>query len=211
MRINNEHFRRTAQIGRAGGMIWMISITLLFEFYNLYFAQLSIFFTLGIAIIIISLSSILFYWSIITLSHARAMPMEKFVDEVKRRNLRRRFFIVLILEIIAFNIAPLLLLWFGHIEYIVPVEILICAIHFIPLARIFNMPVYYFLGSTVSLITILTIIFIPASSQIGNLFAIAAIPSLSFIILNLIAIVFILNDAKQYFEPSHAAAQRIIT
>jgi hypothetical protein len=133
------------------------------------------------------------------------MPLEKFVDEVKRRNLRRRFFIVLILEIIAFNIAPLLLLWFGHIEYIVPVEILICAIHFIPLARIFNMPVYYFLGSTVSLITILTIIFIPASSQIGNLFAIAAIPSLSFIILNLIAIVFILNDAKQYFEPSHAA------
>jgi len=206
MRINSEHFRRTAQIWRAGGMIWMISVTLLFEFYNLYFAKLSGYFTLGISIIIIALAAILFYWSIHLLRRAQRMPLEKFVDEHRRRAVRKKFYLVLILEIAAFNIAPLILLWLHLIEYVVPVEILICAIHFIPLARIFNMPVYYFLGSTVSLITIATIILVPSSSQIGNLAAIAAIPSLSFILFNLITIVLVLKDAGQYFEPSPVEA-----
>jgi hypothetical protein len=202
MGINNVHFRRNAQIGRAGGMIWMISITWFFELYNLYFAKLSPFLTITIAVITMAIASGLLYWSINLLKRARRMPLEEMVDEHRRKTLRKRFYLVLIIEIAGFNIAPLVLLWFHHIEYLVPVEILICAIHFIPLARIFNMPVYYFLGGIVSLFTVLTIILIPASSQIGNLITIAALPSLSFIVLNLITIVFILNDAKQYFEPS---------
>jgi hypothetical protein len=91
MRINNEHFRRTAQMGRAGGMIWMILITLLFEFYNLYFAQLSIFFTISISFIIITVSSILFYWTLNTLKHARAMPLEKFCCHTQPKFYRAEF------------------------------------------------------------------------------------------------------------------------
>jgi len=195
---NDEHDRKTAQIWRAGGMIWMIVITMFFAIYDLHFLNLSLFLTLCLASIIAAVTFILFAWSIKTLRLAKQLPEEKFIDEVKRRKMRRGFLIVLIIEIIAFNIAPFALLYFNHIEYIVPVEILICAIHFMPLARIFAMPVYYLLGSIVSVITILTLLFVPASLQIGNLTMIAAMPSLCFIISNWLVITYILNDAGKY-------------
>jgi hypothetical protein len=62
------------------------------------------------------------------------------------------------------------------------------------------MPVYYFLGIFVSLIAILTMIFIPVSSQIGNLLSIIAIPSLSFIFLNWIVIAYSLKEGMNYLR-----------
>jgi hypothetical protein len=197
---NDEHVRKTAQIWRAGGMIWMIFITMFFFIYDLYVAKLPIFSTIGIGGVAFVVTFILFAWTLKTLRLAKKLPDEKYIDEVKRRRLRKGFLIVLIIEIAAFNIAPFALLYFNHIEYIVPVSILICAIHFIPLARIFAMPVYYWLGSILSVITILTILFVPASSHFGNLITIAAIPSISFIVLNWITITYILNDAIKYLR-----------
>jgi hypothetical protein len=200
MKKNSEHLRKTAQIWRAGGMIWMLVITMFFAVFDLYFVKLSIFLTLCLGPVIFAITFFLFAWSLKTLRLAKKMPDEKFIDDVKRRKMRIGFLIVLIVEIVGFNIAPFALLYFNHIEYIVPVEILICAIHFIPLAFIFAMPVYYLLGSFVSMITILTILLVPASRQIGNLTVIAAIPSICFIILNWITITYILSDAMKYLR-----------
>jgi hypothetical protein len=200
MEKKKAHLRRTAQIWRAGGMIWMIGITLFFAIYDLYFLNLSISLSTGLTVVVAVVTSILFARTFKTLRLAKQLPEEKLIDEVKRRKMRKGFFVVLIMEIAGFNIAPFALLYFKHIEYIVPVEILICAVHFIPLARIFAMPVYYLLGSVVSVITILTLVLVPASQQIGNLAAIAAIPSLSFIVSNWMTITYILNDAKKYLK-----------
>jgi hypothetical protein len=198
MEKDTEHVRKTAQIWRAGGMIWMIAITMFFAVYDLCFVNLSIFLTCGLAFVIAAITFILFAWSIKTLRLAKKMPDEKFIDEVKRRKIRKGFLVVLIIEIAAFNIAPFALLYFNHIEYVVPVEILICAVHFIPLAYIFSMPVYYLLGSIVSIITILTITLVPASLHFENLALIAAIPSFCFILANWVTITYVLNDAMRY-------------
>jgi hypothetical protein len=198
MKENEEHLRRTAQIWRAGGMIWLIAITLFFAVYDLYFLSLSLVFTIGLGTAAVAVTFILFARSLRTLRLAKLLPEEKQINQVKRRKIRKGFLVVLIIEIVAFNMAPFVLLYFNHIEYIVPVEILICALHFIPLARIFVMPVYYLLGSIVSVITILTMLLVPASLQIGNLAEIAAIPSLCFIVSNWLTIIYILNDAMKY-------------
>jgi len=176
----------------------MISITLFFEIYNLFFAKLPVLFSTVLAIVIIATSTSLYAWSLKTLRLAKDLPEEKFIDVAKRRKLRKAFLIVIIIEITGFNIAPFVLLYFNQIAYVVPIEILICAIHFIPLASIFKMPVYYWLGGIVALITIITILFVPTTSQLGNLRAVSAIPSLGFIISNLIIIIYVLNDAMKY-------------
>ena len=178
----------------------MISITLFFEFYNLYFANLSALYTGGLAVVIIAISSILYVWTIKTLRLAKELPEEKHVDQVKRRKLRRGFLLVIIIEVIGFNIAPFILLYFNHIDYIVPVEILICAIHFFPLAEIFKMPVYYFLGGIVTILTVVVLLFVPSSLKMGNLLAVAALSSIGFIIANLLIIIYVLNDARKYLE-----------
>ena len=195
------HQKKAAQVGRAKGMIWMVSVTIFFALYDLYFIKLSMFLTICICIIIFAVTAILFTWSIKTLGLAKKLPDEKSEEAIQRRgSVRKWFLIILILEIAGFNIVAIALWKFDHSQYIVPVDILIVALHFIPLGRIFAMPVYYFHGVILSLISILTMLLVPASLQIGNLLALMAIPSLSFILLNWIIIIYILKDAMKYLR-----------
>lgn len=201
MSANVIHQSRTALIWRAGGMIWLISVTLFFASLDLYFAKPKVFLTISIGVSLSAITLILFLWSVKTLGLAKKLPDEQSNADIKRGgNVRKWFLIVLVLEIIGLNVASATLLGFNHFQYIVPVDILIVALHFIPLARIFAMPIYYILGVIMSLIAILTMLLIPASSHAGNLITIAAIPSICFILLNWIAIIYILSDGMKYLR-----------
>jgi len=195
MRINAIHQNRMARIGRAGGMIWMVFITFFFAILDLYYAGLPVLPMIGTGVAILVITGVLLTWSMNTLRTAIKMPVEKSEEKNQRgRSIRKWFLIVLFLEIAGLNIATFTLMKLHYYQYIVPADILIVALHFLPLGRIFVMPVYYFLGIAVALIDLLTLIFVPVSSQIGNLPALTAIPSLSFILLNWILIVYILWD-----------------
>jgi hypothetical protein len=195
------HQSRTAQIWRAGGMIWLISITLFFAMLDLYFAKLALAFSLGIGMVILAITGTLFARIIITLRLAKKLPVEE-QGELTGSGLymRKWFLIILALEIAGLNIATFALLASGHFQYIVPVDILIVALHFIPLGRVFGMPVYYFYGIVISLIAILTMLFVPASALTGNLITLAAIPGICFILINWVVIIYILRDGVQYLK-----------
>ncbi|MGZ3750153.1 MAG: hypothetical protein ACXVAU_02685, partial [Mucilaginibacter sp.] len=198
---NAMHQGRTALIWRAGGMIWLVSVTLLFALLDLYFAKLSVILTISTAIVIVGITAILFTSSVKTLYLSKLLPFEKSGDDLQGGvSVRKWFFIILILEIAGLNIASISLLKSDHFQYIVPVDILIVSLHFIPLARIFAMPVYYALGIMVSLIAIFSMFLVSSSSHIGNLIAIAAIPSLCFIFLNWITIIYVLKDGMKYLR-----------
>jgi hypothetical protein len=195
METNKIHQKREAQIGRAAGMIWMISITLFFAFLDLYFAKLTILPTILIGTLILFISAVLLIRSIRSLRFALKLPAEKLDDGIKRgRFIKKWFLIILALEIAALNIATFTLLKFHCFQYIVPVCILIVALHFIPLSYVFKMPVYYLLGTVLTLVDLLSMLFIPVTLMIGNLITVIAIPSLCFILLNWIIIVYIQMD-----------------
>jgi hypothetical protein len=199
MKINTIHQTRIAQIGRGGGMIWIVSITFFFAMLDLYFAKLPILPTISSGILFLLITAVLLTWSIKTLCFALKLPNEKSEDGIKRgRFIRKWFLIILALEIAGLNIATFALLKFHCFQYIVPVDILIVALHFLPLGRIFVMPAYYFLGIVLTLIDLLTMFFVPVSLLIGNLIAIIAIPSLSFIFMNWIIVIYILREGMKY-------------
>ena len=197
--MNIIHQSRAAQIGRSRGMIWLVSVTVFFALLDLYFAKLPVFFTIGTGIVIFAITIMLLVRSFETLRLAKRLPAIRSEEAAMRgASLRKWFIIIIAIEVAGFNIAPILLWKFNHLDYIVPVDILITALHFIPLGRIFAMPIYYVHGAILSLITILTILLVPASFQIGNLIALMAIPSTCFIFLNWIVVVIILRDARKY-------------
>jgi hypothetical protein len=199
MEMNIIHQSRAAQVGRSRGMIWLVSVTVLFALLDLYFAKLSGFFTISLAMLILPITIMLLLRSFETLRLAKRLPGERSGDAMKRGIWLRKWFIIIIaIEVAGFNIAPMVLWKFNHLEYIVPVDILITALHFIPFGRIFSMPIYYVHEITLSMITILTMLLIPASLQIGNLIALVAIPSTCFIFLNWIVVAIILKDATKY-------------
>ena len=199
MEMNIIHQSRAAQIGRSRGIIWLVSVTVFFALIDLYFAKLSAFLTIGTGSIIFAITVMLLTRSFETLRLAKRLPAIRSEEATKRGASMRKWFIIIIaIEVAGFNIAPMVLWKFNHLEYVVPVDILIVALHFIPLGRIFSMPIYYVHGSILSLITILTMLLVPASFQIGNLIALMAIPSTCFIFLNWIVVAIILKDATKY-------------
>lgn len=198
MQLNTIHQSKKAQIWRMGGMIWLIFITAFFASIDLYFAKLQHLFIVLAAVVILSITIGLLLVSI------KLLRLKiKLEDETKESyfeqgsGIKKWFLIIFALEVFCLNAATFTLLFLHHYQYIVAADILIVALHFIPLGRIFIMQVYYWLGITVSLIAIMTLFFVPVSSQTGNLTTLAAIPSISFIILNWVTVVYILkNDLK---------------
>ncbi len=209
MKTNTIHQSRAAQIGKAGGMIWIASISLIFAILDLYFAKLPVLLAISSGIAIFVITGILLNWSIKALLLAKKLPADKSEEAKKRKHYIRKWFLIILgIEIAGLNIAPVILLKLNCFQYIVPVDILIVALHFLPLGRIFNMPAYYFLGIILSLIDLLTMFFVPVSLKTGNLPALIAIPSLSFIFLNWIVVVYIIRDALKFLRRTRGQEDR---
>lgn len=181
-------------------MIWLISVTFFFALLDLYFAKLQTLPTISIGTAVLIITIVLFVRSVKSLQLSKKLPIGNSNNLNNGSSIKKWFLIILTIEIVVLNIATLILLKTNHFEYIVPVDILIVSLHFIPLGRIFAISVYYLLGIIVSVIVVLTLLLVPASSHIGNLFSIAAIPSLCFVFLNWFVIIFILHDSMKYFK-----------
>jgi hypothetical protein len=77
------------------------------------------------------------------------------------QNRRRRFRIVLAFEWVPIFLATLVLGRMRHPELILPAIAVIVGLHFIPLAKLFDFPLYYWTGAAMVLIAV-------ASFAIGN-------------------------------------------
>jgi hypothetical protein len=138
MELNAIHQTRAAQTGRSKGMIWMVSVTAFFAVFDLYFAKLRVFATLTVAVVVFAITIVLFIWSLKTLRLAKLLPDDKSADAVKRSSALRKWFIIIItLEIAGFNVAPIVLWKLNYLQYVIPADILIAALHFIPLEGAF--------------------------------------------------------------------------
>jgi hypothetical protein len=58
----------------------------------------------------------------------------------------------------------------GHLSWIVPLDLIIVGIHFIPLAKLFGVPRYTTLGLLFCIVSILTLLLVPAHAHIGTVF-----------------------------------------
>jgi len=83
------------------------------------------------------------------------------------RTMLRRFAAVGAAEVIAIMIVNGVCAVTQHLELLVPLDLLIVGIHFLPLARIFRVPRYYFLGGLFALVPVLTMVLVPVHAQVG--------------------------------------------
>jgi len=93
------------------------------------------------------------------------------------RVMLRRFYLVVIAEVIAIMVVNGICAVTQHLELLVPLDLLIVGIHFLPLAWIFRVPRYYCMGGLFCLVIALTLGLIPAQMQIGAAAAWFVIPT----------------------------------
>lgn len=89
----------------------------------------------------------------------------------------RRFIPVVIAEVVAIMVVNSICAVTQHLELLVPLDLLIVGIHFLPLAWIFGVPRYYATGGLFCLVIALTLGSIPVQLQIGAAAAWFVIPT----------------------------------
>lgn len=75
------------------------------------------------------------------------------------------------LELVIIALGIVLLNVFHHPEFRLPFVTLVVGVHFLPLARLFAVPLYYVIGVLFVLVSVTAMLAVPVSAMIGNLLA----------------------------------------
>jgi len=162
-------------LGMAGAAIWLVAISTVFTVLALTMigAPVSRFVLASVVIAAILHLAIGVGGIRAILRSPGAIPPRTIED----RTLLRRFAVVGVGEVIAIMVVNGICAVTQHLELLVPLDLLIVGIHFLPLARIFRVPRYYFTGGLFALIPLLTLVLVPVHAQFGTADAWFVIPT----------------------------------
>jgi MFS family permease len=134
-----------ALVMTAFGAIWMISGATALSLLNW-----------EIWLIVAILTGLLCVAALLELQAARRIPTTPATASQSKsiQTRRRRFGIVLAFEWVPIFLVAFVLGRIGHPDFILPAIAVIVGLHFIPLARLFNCPLYYWTGISFVLVAI---------------------------------------------------------
>jgi hypothetical protein len=152
-------------LGMAGAAIWLVAISAVFTVLSLTMIGASVARFVLASVIIAAILHLAIGVGVIRaiLRAPGAIPPRTADDRI----MLRRFAVVGVGEVIAIMIVNGFCAVTQHLELLVPFDLLIVGIHFLPLARIFRVPRYYFMGGLFALVPILTIVLLPVQTQVG--------------------------------------------
>ncbi len=90
----------------------------------------------------------------------------------------RPFLMVVGAEVVAFGVVNSICAATQHLDLIVPLDVLIVGVHFLPLARIFSVPRYYWLGLLFCGVVLAVLLLTSGSTQVGQAGARFVLPAL---------------------------------
>ncbi|HEY2842026.1 MAG TPA: hypothetical protein VGJ09_00185 [Bryobacteraceae bacterium] len=118
----------------------------------------------------------------------------------EHRLMLRRYAYVVIAEVAAIMVANIVCAVMRRVELIVPLDLLIVGIHFLPLASIFRMPRYYTMGALFCIVCLGTVMLIPARVQVGAAASWFVIPTFGCTAVAWATAAFNLREAREYLR-----------
>ena len=168
-------FERRRNLGLAGGCLWLIAVGTAFAAWSLLtvrsplatamLATISVLAILLIALGIVMIRGVL---------HTPFLPAER---PSGARTLMRRFGAIVAAEGVACMVVSLACVFTHHWRFIVPLNLIIVGLHFLPLAKLFEVPRYNVTGILFCAIPIVTMLSIPGSAHVGHALSWLTIPS----------------------------------
>jgi hypothetical protein len=162
-------------LGMAGAAIWLVAISTVFTVLSLTMIGVPVPRLVLVSVVLAAILHLAIGVGVIRaiLRSPGAIPPRTTEDRV----MLRRFVPVVIVEVIAIMVVNGICAVTQHLELLVPLDLLIVGIHFLPLARIFRVPRYYAMGGLFCLVTVLTLVLIPVHAQVGAAAAWFVIPT----------------------------------
>jgi hypothetical protein len=166
---------RRSMLGMAGAAIWLVAISSAFTVLSLVMIGTSIARIVLVGVLIALVVYIAGGVGVILA--VRRSPGAAPQRTAEDRVMLRRFVPVVVAEVLAIMIVNGICAVMQHLELLTPLDLLIVGIHFLPLAWIFRVPRYYWMGGLFCLVTVLTLVLVPLNAQVGAAAAWFVIPT----------------------------------
>jgi hypothetical protein len=102
---------------------------------------------------------------ILTLISARKLPAVDTAERRRRtRSISNRFYLIFVIEAVLIAIVCVILFTTGGTSYLIPAIALIVGVHLIPLARVFERRIDYYIAGIVAAAAVLSIILIATAT-----------------------------------------------
>jgi len=162
-------------LGMAGAAIWLVAISTAFTALALTMIGATVSRLVLASVLVAAILLLAIGVGVIraTLRASGAIPLRTTEDRI----MLRRFAVVGAAEVIAIMVVNGICAVTQHLELLVPLDLLIVGIHFLPLARIFRVPRYYVMGGLFALVPVLTVVLVPVHAQFGAADAWFVIPT----------------------------------
>jgi hypothetical protein len=168
-RVSN---RRARNLGLTGGSLWLISAGSGFAALALLSIQSNVATCIVAGVSVMAIA--LVFFGIGLIRKVRREPQEeltlsaKLAHSAKGKSLLRQFLIIFALEIAGICLVNTMCGLLHHRRYVVPLDLIIVGLHFLPLARLFEYPRYYVTGILFCGIPIVTMLATQSSAHVGQ-------------------------------------------
>jgi hypothetical protein len=162
-------------LGLSGAAIWLIAVSTAFTALSLFMIGTS---AARLALISFAVAAVVYL--LIGAGVIRKVLRSPGVVPPRtheERVIMRRFVPVVIGEVVALMIVNTVCAVMRRLEPIVPLDVLIVGVHFLPLARIFRVSRYLVMGGLFCLVSVLTMVLVPVHAQVGAAGAWFVIPA----------------------------------
>jgi hypothetical protein len=163
--------RRT--IGLSIGSLWLVVVSAAFVIWSLIVIGTSWALITLVVVAVITAAQLVI--SIIVIRAAVHLPKDQ--PRTGKKKMLGRFIFVVVLEVIVCAAVNIIAIRLKQPEIIPSLVLIVVGLHFLPLARIFNVPRYYITGLIFCAVPIATLIWIPKEYVIGEVIAWYVVPS----------------------------------
>ncbi len=166
---------RKRNLGLAAGCLWLVVVSTSFAAVSLLVvrspaatALLAAIFLLAVVLVVMSIATLREVFHVQDTTEPR--PSEG-------RRLGRRFGAIVGVEGLVLTVVTLACVFTHRWALIAPLDLMIVGLHFLPLAKLFNVPRYNITGALFCGIPILTMLLLPADRLVGDALSWFVIPS----------------------------------
>ena len=153
-------------IGMAGGTLWLIAVSTAFAILSLVWIGTPL--AGAVLVVVVGLVTLLLVLNIRALRAAVGIPDDLPPRTAKGRAMMRSFGLITAAEVVGILVVNALCGFYRQNALMAPLDLIIVGLHFVALARLFEVPRYTVMGWLFCAVPIVTMLALPEWAQVGH-------------------------------------------
>lgn len=202
-----HYFARRRIFGLTIGSLWLVVASMAFATWTL----IAIGTTAATAALIVLLAGALAVvtWDLGAMRAVWRLPGGFGPTTPEGKKIGKQFGIVVAAEAVVIGVVTGLCLWQKKFALIVPLDLIVVGLHFIPLAGIFRVPRYHVLGILFSVIPAVTLWAMPANVHVGHAVGQFVVPGLACGVVALVIAALGVREARKFVADENGWPKKI--